>query len=129
MQPAKPGITITWDENVKCIQAIGQGFVDGNSYRGSMDKGLELLKEKKASRWLADMLDQKVLSSEDQDWTIQDWTPRAVAAGIKKSAFVVPKSVIAQMSLRRMTAKVGNVELEMAYFESVEEAKKWLKAL
>src|SRR4051812_25850168 len=100
-QPTQAGITITWDEVTKSVQATGQGFVEGTQFRIPMDKGLELLKEKAASKWLADMREQKVLTQTDQDWTIQNWTPRAVAAGLKKSAFVIPKSALGQLTLRK----------------------------
>lgn len=122
------GIVIRWDEANLCVQATGQGFIEGEALRVPMNQGLELLKEKKASRWLADMREQKVLVQADQDWTVQDWTPRAVSTGLKKSAFVIPESALGQLTLKKITSRVGEYELKMAYFSSLEEARKWLNA-
>ncbi len=127
-QTVKPEMIISWDTTLKSVLVQGKGFLEGQTYRDGMNKGLALLKEKRASRWLADMLSQAVMSIGDQDWTVQDWTPRAVNDGIRHTAFVVPKSTLGQMSLKRIVGKVGDKELTMAYFDNVEEARQWLRA-
>jgi hypothetical protein len=126
-QTVKPSLEVTWDAEIKAVRATGSGYVDGQYYRDTMDKGLALLKEKKASKWLADMREQKVLSQEDQTWTVQDWTPRSVKAGIRHTAFVIPASALGQMSLKRILSKVGEIEIVMAYFDNLEEARIWLR--
>jgi hypothetical protein len=128
MQNVKPAFGISWDATVQCVRAEGIGYLEGQTYRDGMEQGLTLLKEKQGSKWLADMRAQSVVTVADQQWTIEDWTPRAVKGGIRYSAFVMPKSVIAQMSLKRILTKVGDKELTMGYFDDLEEARAWLNS-
>lgn len=124
----KASMTPSWDASVQCVHVKGIGFLQSKDYQTGMNKGLELLEEKKATKWLADMQEQSVIGLADQDWTAQDWTPRAVKAGLSHSAFVVPTNVLTQLSLKRIINKVGNKEIVMVYFDNIESAKDWLRS-
>lgn len=102
-------------------------FVHGDPFRLGLNKGLELIEEKNASLWLADLRKMQVLSLEDQDWSTNDWFPRAIKGGIRKMAIVLPESALAKMGLKNIMNKVGGIEIETSYFSSIDEAEKWLK--
>ena len=57
---------------------------------------------------------------------MDDWTPRAAAAGLRYTAFVLPTSVVSKMSLKRMNQVVDQRTLQMGYFDDLEEARRWL---
>jgi len=80
---------------------------------------LELVKKQRAKNWLADMRKMGVVSPENQKWSNADWFPRAIAAGIKKMALVVPSSTLAQMSVDSIMGQVKGTDLETAYFDNV----------
>lgn len=60
------------------------------------------------------------------DWIAKDWTPRAIAAGMKFFAHVVDRQTLAGMSAEEMHQKVGNF-FEMRVFDDLQEARVWLQ--
>lgn len=119
-------LTIEWDEQHECVIMNWKGFVGGDKFRDGLLKGLDLLIEKKASRWLAILTKMGSLLKEDQEWSNKEWFPRAFEAGVKKIAIVIPQKVLAQMSVNAIMQKVARTELVSKHFNSIEEAKKWL---
>jgi len=124
-----PRFRVFWDPAISTAIGAGEGFVDGEELRTGMDKGLELLIKNCSNKWLAEMSHRRVHTEEDQKWIVDDWTPRAVAAGLRYTAFVLPTSVIAKMSLKRMTHIVAERSLEIGYFDDLEDARQWLKSV
>jgi len=84
------------------------------------------LKDHRGSRWLADCRRQKVLSPADQDRADREWLPRALAAGLKNFAVVLPDSGLAGMNIKDRLAGVPKAKLEIGYFATVEQAQEWL---
>lgn len=121
-----PHATVSWDNATKCVHVEWKGFVHGEMVTTVLNNALDLFRTKETDRWLADTRKLKVFSDEDSRWVNEDWFPRAIQAGVRRMALLVPESVLAQMALKRLMQKVKDVELETAYFDSVEKAKAWL---
>lgn len=85
-------LTIHWDELYQCVWMEWKAFAKGENFRTGLNKGLELVIQKKTSRWLADTRNLKVVAQDDQRWTNEDWFPRALAAGVRSMAIVTPKA-------------------------------------
>lgn len=102
-------------------------FVHGDPFRLGLDKGLELIEKKGSSRWLADLREMKVLSIEDQNWSSNDWFPRAINGGIRKMSIVLPESALAKMGVKNIMNEVEGIEIKTTYFSTLEEAEKWLR--
>lgn len=120
-------LTVRWDAAYRCVVMAWKSYATGPQFRTGLEKGLELVKKKAAKNWLADMRKMGVVSPENQKWSNEDWFPRAIAAGIKKMALVVPASTLAQMSVDSIMSKVEGASLETAYFDNIEDAQAWLK--
>lgn len=121
-----PYVVIDWDEQIGCSVAHWRGFAQSADYRQGLDKVLELLQAHKATKALADLRDQKPATEADQQWTNENWFPRAIAIGLNRMAVVIPKSQLANMALTKIMSNVNDQEFNTAYFDDVEEAKKWL---
>lgn len=122
-----PYITIHWNEENKYVRMEWTKWVQGENFRDALNKGLDLLKEKKSCKWLADLRELGVVTEEDQNWSNTDWFPRALQGGINCMALVVPKKTIAKMSVNNIMAKIEGTDLVTHYFDEVEEAVNWLK--
>ncbi|PLX02567.1 MAG: hypothetical protein C0595_10290 [Marinilabiliales bacterium] len=120
-------LEIHWNENGKYVLMMWKGFAQGDSYRLGLNKGLELIESKKSNCWLADLREMKVLSLEDQDWSNNDWFPRAIKGGIRKMAIVLPTSSLGKIGVKSIMKKVGGIEIETSYFPTIKEAEKWLQ--
>lgn len=60
------------------------------------------------------------------DWIAQDWTPRAIAAGLTHFAHVVSPESFAALSAEAMASGVAG-SFEMRIFGGVPEARAWLR--
>jgi hypothetical protein len=108
------------------IKGQWRGFHSGQKYRQGLEKAIEIIKEQQISNYLVDLTGSKLISLDDQNWTAQDWTPRAYAAGLRKTAIIVPKDVLVQMSVQRVD-RMLDAPVQTAYFDNEADAVKWLK--
>lgn len=122
----QPNVTLLWDDTLRSVVITWRGFNEGQEFRAPMERALEVLRANRASRWLADLRDAKVNTAEDQQWLQSDLIPRAMQAGNRFTAFVVPKSTIAKLGVQRVLRQVGAIESETRFFDSMEAARKWL---
>jgi hypothetical protein len=120
-------LTIHHNEDVNCIHMQWTGFAASEKYRYGMNTGLEKVKEKKVSRWLADMTDMGAIVSEDQKWTNEDWFPRLLGAGIKTAAVVMSKDIFNQLAVKKIGEDMTDNNYTMYFFYNLAEAKEWLK--
>ena len=122
-----PGVaSVRWDQNGRLVLVVWEGWADSAEFAALLDAEGRALTEHNATRLLADCRRQKVLRPEDQETADKDWLPRALAAGLKRFAIVLPNSVLAAMNVQERLAKIPNTMLEIAYFEGVGEARAWL---
>jgi hypothetical protein len=124
----KAHLMIHWDAAGKAVVMEWKTFASGPAFRNGLDMGLDTIMKKGSHRWLADLRELSVVGSSDRDWSNEDWFPRAIAGGITRMALVVPNGVLAQMSVDMIMSKVDDIGLETHYFDSVDEARKWLMA-
>ncbi|MGI4871419.1 MAG: hypothetical protein ACRYFX_09610 [Janthinobacterium lividum] len=60
-------------------------------------------------------------------WLAQDWTPRAMAAGLTHFAHIVSPESFAAMSAEAMYTSIGS-SFQMRIFGKVADAQQWLRA-
>ncbi|TME94687.1 MAG: hypothetical protein E6I34_03130 [Chloroflexi bacterium] len=111
---------------MSCRLPLWEGWADSAEFGALLDAEIAALNDHKGSRLLADCRRQRVLSPVDQLRADKEWTPRALAAGLKQFAIVLPVSALAAMNLRDLLAKVPKRVMEIGYFATVEEARAWL---
>ena len=118
--------SVRWDPTSKLILVEWEGWADSAEFAALLDAEIRALSEHHASRLLADCRRQKVLHPDDQERAHQEWLPRALVAGLKRFAIVLPTSVLAAMNVQDRLGKVSSATLDIAYFEGVDEARAWL---
>lgn len=119
-------VTVSWDESTQAVTVVWKGFVTLDKVRTGLEKALELYQAKGKGKWLADTTQILPFGKEAERWMNEDWFPRAIAAGVKKMALLIPKSSLGKMSLESLMGKVPGTDLTTAYFDNQEAAKKWL---
>jgi hypothetical protein len=122
-----PGVaSVRWDEDGQLVLVEWHGWANSNEFAALLAAEIEALRKHKGSRLLADCRRQKVLNPADQERANKEWLPRALAAGLKCFAVVVPSSVLADVNLKASLDKVPATALRVAYFTTPEEAPAWL---
>jgi len=118
--------SVRWDGSGKLVLVEWEGWADSAEFAALLDAEVRALTEHRGSRLLADCRRQKVLRPEDQERADKEWLPRALAAGLKRFAIVLPTSVLAAMNVQGRLSKVASATLDIAYFEGVDEARAWI---
>lgn len=124
----KRWITVRFDESIQAVCLEWKGYAEGEEYRSGFDAGIELLRQKGASRWLADCRQLGPITQADQLWMNKDWHPRAAAAGMRWVALVSPKAAVARLSVKYIITRTHNADLVFNYFDDLESARSWLRA-
>ena len=129
----RPFVRIRWNEEFQCVESEWLSFVFGAPYREALEAALKLHREKNSSRSLSDMRKASVLVDDDAKWVLEDWIPRARAAGVLKFAMLRPASVVFQMQLEQMHRKGGGqiaarLGIATEYFADLDEARRWLRS-
>jgi SpoIIAA-like len=119
-------VTITWEEAVLCVVAEWRGFIPFEVFTAAMNKNIQLLEEKFASKYVVDITMSGALPPQHAEWVRSDWRPRAVKAGLRKAATVMPESVLAKLVLQDMMKDVPP-EWEMKNFDNLDSALKWMR--
>jgi hypothetical protein len=127
----RPFVRVRWNEESQCVESEWLAFAFGAPYRETLEKSLELHRQKKCPRSLSDLRKASVIVDEDARWVIDNWMPRARAAGILKFAVIRPASVVSQLQLEQMGRKGGGqlaatLGVTTQYFTDVDEARRWL---
>jgi hypothetical protein len=122
-----PGVaSVRWDEDGQLVLVEWQGWANGTEFAELLEAEIAALRKHHCTRILADCRRQKVLNPADQDRANKEWLPRAISAGLKSFAVVVPSSVLADVNLKASLDKVPATALQVAYFATPEEARDWL---
>jgi hypothetical protein len=118
--------SVRWDQRGQVVLVEWEGWADSTEFNELLDAEIRALQQHRGSRLLADCRQQKVINPADQQRANREWLPRALAAGLKRFAVVLPKSGLAEMNLRDALGKVPETALQVAYFATLEEGKAWL---
>jgi hypothetical protein len=122
-----PGVaTVRWERTFQLVFVEWEGWANSAEFVALLDAEVRALSEHGGSRLLADCRRQRVLSPIDQDRADREWLPRALAAGLKRFAIVLPISALAAMNLADRLGKIPGTTLEIAYFEGIDEARTWI---
>ncbi|MEM9673523.1 MAG: hypothetical protein ACFB15_12505 [Cyclobacteriaceae bacterium] len=113
------------------LKAIINSFpnqLSTSDFIATCSSALEKLVEYQCNKLIADTTDLGVMGKEKQEFIQQEWFPKAIAIGLKKVAFVVPKDVFGKFGMEKANKEAEGSPIDMKYFDSLEEAKEWIKS-
>ncbi|HEY8634276.1 MAG TPA: hypothetical protein VIO34_04875 [Candidatus Dormibacteraeota bacterium] len=125
-----PYVSVRWDGVGNWMFVEWKAWANSTEYRAALETVLLALRESRATRNLIDATHAGVVADDDQVWLIENWIPRAAAAGRRWTAIVMPKSALG----RTISENIGrrekpNARTEARYFETVEDAAAWLSSV
>jgi hypothetical protein len=130
-----PGIVALDNEFVTVGCGPGSGivhhemhrFVVSAMFRQALETGLQLMKTHRASKWLSDDRRNGAISNDDVAWARKSWRPRAIAAGFRTWAMVLPESVVGSMRTRRIVEDARRSGITVEIFDDPAGARSWLE--
>ena len=90
-------------------------------------KGIKAISDHRAVAYVSDARKVKVIVHEDQEWIKDTWLPLALAAGLKRIAFVVAPAGLGKMTIEEIAVLVGENGLRSGTFNSMTDARAFVK--
>jgi hypothetical protein len=124
-----PYVAVRWISGGPWVLIEWRAWANSVEYRSAHEAALTALRENHCSRNLIDASDARVVSDEDQKWLIENWIPRAAAAGRRWTAVVMPKRALARTISENIDKRPRLNSTQVEYFQSTEEAAAWLSTV
>jgi hypothetical protein len=122
-------VTVRWDGEGQWVFVEWKAWANSTEYRAVQEAVLLALRENRASRNLIDATHARVVSGDDQIWLIENWIPRAIAAGRRWTAIVMPKSALGRTISENIDRRQQPNATKVEYFETVQDAAAWLSSV
>jgi len=87
-----------------------------------------MLDRYKADRILADDSDLPIVHTEDQQWIVDRWLPRARQKGLKAVATTISMTFFGRLAIRSIQSRLVR-DIQIQNFGSIHTARSWLKNL
>lgn len=124
-----PYVSVRWVSGGPWVHVEWKAWANSAEYRAAHEAALLALRENHASRNLIDATDARVVSEEDQKWLIENWIPRASAAGRRFTAVVMPTRPLARTISENIDKRPRLIVTKVEYFPTVKEAAAWLSTV
>ncbi|MDB5271707.1 MAG: hypothetical protein JWO58_74 [Chitinophagaceae bacterium] len=120
---------IYFDEQEDAVFMEWDGYATSAQFRAGTELMLNVLIKHHASKVLADVKDMVMIGLDDQQWMDTEFLPRAIKFGFKAIAMVKPDSYFNKIAVESISYKVDKEKLTINFFDSLEEAREWLRTL
>jgi hypothetical protein len=101
---------------------------DAAEFESALEKGVEVLQLHGAHKWLSDDRRSGPLPKSHQEWAQKVWIPKAVAAGWKYWAFLLPTELVGSVNVGRLVEDYAALGVTVQIFTDPEDAMRWLVA-
>ena len=119
---------VFYDATLNVIQTRWKGiFVKGAAFRKILDEIINTIAQYHVSTVIADAREMKIIAEEDRQWIIDDWYPRALAAGFRCQALVVTRDSYNEQAIKLIVMKYNNEDVKTRYFIVPEDAEEWVR--
>jgi hypothetical protein len=119
-------LSISWDDEHRCIYAFWKLFANTRELRDGGDKILVAVRSRHADALVSDNRRLAGLTTADQDWFSQTWTPKAVRAGLRRIAVVLPPQGSGRYDSEDVLGRIGNHDFVTHAFDSLPGALEWI---
>lgn len=120
-----PVCSLTYDEKAACIRVVWRKYATSAQLRFLHETILQMMARYGAQKILGDDRELPIVHAEDQQWIVDDWLPRARAAGLQRVAAITSRSFFGRLSIGSIQLKLAN-KIAVKQFRDIREAIEWL---
>ena len=121
----QPWLLMRWDAVHRIVHSEWRAFANSAELRAGLLKGIEAIKDHKASGYLTDTRKVRVVVPSDQEWIKQTWLPLAIEAGLKRIAVVTAPSGLGKATVEDVVGLTEDRGLQSRIFDSLAAGRKW----
>ncbi len=122
-----PICCVSYDENIPGIFVEWRSYANSTQLRFIHERVLELLEQHHASKILGDVSRLLTVHADDQKWIIENWMPRAQAAGLRAAA-KRPTAYFGRLAISALHSAMP-AEVAVRSFNRLDEARRWLETV
>jgi hypothetical protein len=122
-------VSLWYHPDDKIVHHRYEKYADSESHRAMLLRGLECLERNQATKWLSDDRNHVVVREEDAVWGAKVWTPRAIRAGFRYWAIVLPVAAIGKLNLSRLGEEHAKQGVTVKMFTDINSAFAWLRSV
>jgi hypothetical protein len=90
-------------------------------------RGMELLKETGATKWLSDDRNGGAVPKSHHEWGDKVWAPQAIDAGWRHWALVLPNDLLHTANMQKLVRLYTSQGVTVQTFSDPDEAFRWLR--
>jgi len=124
-----PYVSVRWVAQGRWVQVEWRAWANSAEYRAAHETILAALRENHATRNLIDATHERVIAEADQRWLIENWIPRAMAAGRRHTAVVMPLRALGKTITENIDRGPRVNQTTVQYFGTFDEAAAWLSTV
>ena len=117
---------VSYDAEVPCVIMTWKGYATSPEFRDANERVLGEFKARNGSKMLCDVTNFVLIGSDDQRWLYEDWIPRAMAAGMRTCALVMPVFYFNRVAIENVVQRLDRQTLAVQHFSDREAARAWL---
>jgi hypothetical protein len=123
-----PICCVSYDESIPGIFVEWRSYATSAQLRFIHERVLELLEQHHASKILGDVSGLPTVHTEDQKWIIENWMPRAQAAGLRATAAKRPTANFGRLAVSTLHSAMP-AKVAVRSFNRLDDARRWLETL
>jgi len=104
-----------------------KGFIDYDSYRNILHETLNAVVERDIKKIIFNATELEALTDENREWTYNHWFAKAKENDIDTFAFIMPKDIFGEVSLKMISEEVvKRYKVKKKFFKTPQEALTWI---
>jgi hypothetical protein len=111
----------------KIIHHKFKKFAYGDKFKEIMLTAADAFQKNECNKWLSDDSENSALRPEDRDWAFAKWEPMVIKAGWKHWALILPKLIVGQMNMKKISEHNIKLGINFKAFSNPNEAMIWLE--
>ncbi len=119
--------TLVYHSQHKIVHHTFHKPVESAFFREVLTQGVALMESRRASKWLSDDRGNGALHPDDGKWAMEVWSKRAMVAGWRWWAIVMPDAALGKANMRRFIREYADQGVVVNIFGNPDEALAWLK--
>jgi hypothetical protein len=121
-----PICSIRADQDARCIFVEWKQYATSAQLRFIHEHIIDLLKRHQIAKVLGDDTALPTIHCDDQKWIVENWLPRAKAAGLKMAANKIPATHFGKVAVESVRLFLSRGILIRA-FDNIADARNWLR--
>lgn len=121
-----PICTLRYDEEVRCVEVVWRKYATSTQLRYIHEVILLMLVRHGAEKILGDDSELPIVHAEDQQWIVDNWLPRARAAGLQAAATTISMTFFGRVAIGAVQSRLAR-DIRVKNFGTIHSARSWLK--